>query len=132
MEGVQALDDEIAKLDETYGYAGLVDGNRAWLAWRKSDNEAAERWGNAALASLSATGPSGPGFFQWTARFPLLAVYVKRDELEAAAQQAAAMLDETQQPLPSELECLLLGALHDGNREAFARALELAKTSGYA
>jgi len=132
LDGVHALDDEIAKLDDTYGYAGLVNGNRAWLAWRKGESEAAERYGNDALASLSATGPSGPGFFQWTARFPLLAVCVERDELEAAARHAAVMLDETQQPLPSELESVLRHALDRGTRRAFARALEFAKASGYA
>jgi predicted ATPase/class 3 adenylate cyclase len=131
LEGVQALDDEIAKLDDTYGYAGLVNGNRAWLAWRKGDAKTAEGCGNEALASLSATGPSGPGFFQWTARFPLLAVCFERDEFEAAARHAAAMLDETQQPLPPELESVLQDALDLGSRQAFSRALDLAKASGY-
>jgi len=131
VEGVQALDEEIAKLDDTYGYAGLVDGNRAWIAWRNGDNEAAERYGKAALESMSATGPSGPVFFQWTARFPLLAVCVERDELEAAAQHAVGMLGETQQPLPSELGSVLQEALDRGSRQAFARALESAGASGY-
>jgi hypothetical protein len=41
------------------------------------------------------------------------------------------MLDETQQPLPSELESVLQDALDLGSRQAFARALDLAKASGY-
>ena len=131
VEGVQALAEEIAKLEDTYGYTGLVDGNRAWLAWRKGDSGAAERCANASLSNMSATGPSGPGFFQWTARFPLLAVCVERDELAAAARHAVAMLDETQQPLPPELESALREALDGGSRRAFARALELATAAGY-
>ncbi len=130
VEGVQALDEEISKLEDTYGYAGLVEGNRAWLAWRRNDADATERYGLAALASLSATGPSGPDFFQWTARFPLLAVCVERDQFESAAEHAVAMLDETQQPLPSELRSALADALRAG-RPAFARVLQLAAAYGY-
>jgi len=125
VEGVRALTEEIAEFDEIYGYAGLISANRAWLALRDGDLDATDAHGSAALADWPADKRAGPTVFQWTARFPLLAVAVERRRLDAVAEQARAMLDDSQQPLAPEVRA----KLRAGDARA---AVELARTYGYA
>jgi hypothetical protein len=125
VNGVRALDAQIAELEETFSYAGLIAANRAWLAWRDGDLEATKRWGAEAIADWNRVGRAGPTVFQWTARFPLLAVAVAERRHDDAEKQARAMLDERQQPLPDDLRSAL-------EERDFERALELAYERGYA
>ena len=127
----RALDDEIEMLDDTFGYGGLVAANRAWLALREGCEEEVERWGAVALSEWASANRSGPTIFQWTARFPLLAVDVARDRLPSAAGHALRMLDESQQPLPEEVKTTLRVALERETREAFGKAVEAARPAGY-
>ncbi len=132
VEGVRSLAGELAEFDDTYGYAGLAAANRAWLALRDGDLEGAGRWGGAASAAWEAASRSGPTVFQWSARFPLLAVDAERGTLDSAAAHAEAMLDERQQPLPGDVQEALQIALERRTREAFQGAVELARVGGYA
>jgi predicted ATPase/class 3 adenylate cyclase len=123
-ESVRSLDAEIAEFEESYGYTGLVSANRAWLAWRNGDLEATQRWGTIALADWSAEKRAGPTVFQWSARFPLLALDVEQDRLESASEHARCMLDDSQQPLPADVRAAL-------ESQAFRDAVELARNYGY-
>jgi predicted ATPase/class 3 adenylate cyclase len=131
-ERVRALDAEIASLDDTFGYAGLVAANRTWLAQREGNFASTDEWGAAALADWKSIGRSGPTVFQWTARFPLLAADVERGRLESAAEHARAMLDASQQPLPADVGAALERALAAGTPAAFRAAVEQARAGGYA
>jgi hypothetical protein len=69
--------------------------------------------------------------FQWTARFPLLAVDVARDRLDSATEHARAMLDEAQQPLTTDVQAALEDATRTRSRTALAQAIGLARRYGY-
>jgi predicted ATPase/class 3 adenylate cyclase len=132
LESVRSLDAEIAEFDDTYGYTGLISANRAWLAWRGGALEETRTWGAAALADWPADKRAGPTVFQWSARFPLLAVDVEQDQLESASEHGRRMLDHRQQPLIPEVGSALEEATRTGSREAFRRSIDLARTHGYA
>jgi tetratricopeptide (TPR) repeat protein len=112
-------------LAEGLGYRGLAEANRAWVALREGKPAAAEKHGRTALADWAREGRTGPTAFQWTARWPLLAVAVGRGDLAAVREHAGAMLDSSVQPLPDQLADALA-------REDFVRAVELAREVGYA
>ena len=123
-DAVRDLDGEIAQFDETYGYTGLIAANRAWLALRDRDLDATERHGAAALADWPHEKRAGPTVFQWTARFPLLAVDVERQRRDGALAHARAMLEESQHPLaPAVRASLESGSMAD--------AVRLARAHGY-
>ncbi len=107
------------------GYRGLAEANRAWVALREGETAAAEEHGWNALADWAREGRTGPTAFQWTARWPLLAVAIGRGDLAAAREHAGAMLDPAVQPLPDQLADAL-------EQDDFERALELAREPGYA
>jgi predicted ATPase/class 3 adenylate cyclase len=131
VECVRSLVAEVDELEDTYGYGGLAAANRAWLALRDGDPAGAERWGAVAMAAWEAMARSGPTVFQWSGRFPLLAVDVERGRLDSAASHATAMLDERQQPLPDEVQAALRAALERPTTDAFAAAVEVARAGGY-
>ena len=132
VDGVRALDSEIAELDETFSYSGLIAANRAWVAWRDGDAEETRRFATAAIDDWTRIGRAGPTVFQWTARFPLLAAAVREGDVDEAVKQAETMLDERQQPLPDELRMSLEAALRAPSLSAFEPALALARSAGYA
>jgi tetratricopeptide (TPR) repeat protein len=131
VEAVRSLDAEIAEFDDSYGYTGLICGNRSWLAWRDGEFDATQEFGASALADWPAEKRAGPTVFQWSARFPLLAAEIRQGLLEPAADHARRMLDETQQPLVHDVRVVLEEALATGELGAFRRAIELARTYGY-
>jgi hypothetical protein len=131
VDSARSLDAEIAGLDDSYGYDGLIAANRAWLAWRDGDSDATEKWGEAALAAWTEAAGTAPTTFQWSARFPLLAVAVERNRLACASEHARAMLDQGQQKLPLEVRQILKGATQAGSREAFLEAIDVASQLGY-
>jgi hypothetical protein len=131
VDAVRALDAEIDQLEDAYGYTSLIAANRAWLAWRDGDLDATESLGEISLAEWKSESRSGAPVFQWSARFPLLAVEVERDRLESATAHADVMLDESQQPLRADVREALEHALRTGSREGFLRAIEVARRYGY-
>jgi predicted ATPase/class 3 adenylate cyclase len=131
VESVRSLDAEIAEFEDTYGYTGLISANRAWLAWRGGALEETRRWGAAALADWPAAKRAGPTVFQWSARFPLLAVDLEQGQLESASEHARRMLDYSQQPLTPDVGAALEEATALGSREAFKRTIDLARSYGY-
>jgi predicted ATPase/class 3 adenylate cyclase len=132
VEAVRALDAEVDELEDTYGYGSLILSNRAWLAWRDGELDTAEALATRAVAELSSESHAGVSTFQWVARFPLLAVDVGRGRLDAAAVHAAAMTDESQQPLRPDVRELVEEALRTGTPAAFEHAIEAGRRNGYA
>jgi len=131
VQAVRALDAEIDELEDTYGYDSLIAANRAWLAWRDGNLDATEAFGAIAVADWKSESRSGATIFQWTARFPLLAVDIERDRLDSASTHARAMLDESQQPLRTDVRDALQEAVRGGSRVAFVQAIEVARSYGY-
>jgi predicted ATPase/class 3 adenylate cyclase len=132
VERARELLSELAALDDLHGYVGLVQANRAWIALRDRDLAAAAGAAEMALADWETEERSGPTVFQWTARFPMLAVELERGRLEAALEHARVMLDTSQQPLPAELGALVERAVMEGDETLLERALEAAAAIGYA
>ena len=99
----------ISKAAGMLDYVAAAHANQSWIALRNSDmcaalkqcEEAVAIWGN----DLSLVFP-----FQWMALLPGIAAALTLSHIDKAASFAAALLDESQQPLP--------GAATD----AFARA----------
>ena len=106
-------------------YVGMARANLAWVAWREQDLDETEVQGNAALAGYA---DSVFGFFpwEWTARFPLLALALSRGRVAEAREHAQAMVAETQQPLGGPLEAALSGR----GRKSLEGALALAEAAG--
>jgi hypothetical protein len=131
VSGVQQLDAEIAKVDDTYNYAGLIAANRAWLSWRAGDGDATQQWGTNALEAWGRAGRAGPTVFQWSARFPMLAVDVERGQIDSAAAHARFMLEETQQPLPPDVRTALEDAIRARSAESFEHAIVVGRRQGF-
>jgi predicted ATPase/class 3 adenylate cyclase len=132
VEGVRRLLGELDSLDELHGYSGLLAANHAWLALRDGDLDAVTRYAGGALADWErVSGSAGPTIFQWTARFPLLAVALERGDLDAALDEAALVVDRSQQPLPLKLQEAVEEALRDRDPGKLRGALELARAGGY-
>ena len=132
LEGAKAALRELEALDDLHGYFGLTSANASWVAYRAGNLDAASEHAHAALADWNRYQRSGPTVFQWSARFPLLAIELDHGRLDAALEQARAMLDPLQQPLPDDLRELLQRAVDEGGGDSLTRSLELARDSGYA
>jgi hypothetical protein len=111
--------------------AKSLTGNRAWLALRDGRLQDVEVLGAGALHEWSSERRAGPTVFQWSARFPLLAVDVERGRLDGAGEHARAMLDERQQPLPAEVQVALRAALERGTRRGIRGGGAAGRAGGY-
>jgi predicted ATPase/class 3 adenylate cyclase len=132
LEGVREWLRELEAQEELHGYGGLTAASGAWLAYRDGDLDLASARAAEALADWETRGLRGSRVFEWTARFPLLGVALAHEDLAAALEQAHAMLDESQQPLPDEIASALSDAVVLGTSEAFEHALGVARAAGYA
>jgi predicted ATPase/class 3 adenylate cyclase len=132
VEGVRVLLAELDELEELHGYAGLLAANHVWVSGRDGDHKAVRQFAAAAFADWDPAGRSGPTVFQWTARFPLLAVELAEGRVVPAFEQGSAMLDPLQQPLLPELGEALRIALERREVAFLERAVELARPLGYA
>ena len=71
-------------------YVGMARANLAWVAWREQDLGETETQGTAALAAY-ADSVFGVFPWEWTARFPLLAVALARGRAAEARAHSRAM-----------------------------------------
>ena len=132
VEGARELLGELEALEDLQRYGGLVGASAAWIALRDGDLERAGELGERALADWAADpGRSGPAVFQWSARFPLMAVALAGGDAAGALAHADSLLDPRQQPLPTELSELLRSAVGESDAAALGPALELARLAGY-
>jgi len=117
-------------------YTGMARATLAWLAWREGDWSEAEAEGQAAVALWQQAPLSTP--FQWTARWPLLAMALAQQRVSGAMDHAQAMLEPDQHRLPPALTAQLeqaMAAWQGGDNAAagalLSQALELAQQLGY-
>lgn len=117
-------------------YIGMAKASLTWLAWQENNWTQAEVEGKAAVALWQQAPLSTP--FQWTARWPLLAVAQAQQRMAEAIDHAQAMLKPDQQRLPAALSSHLEEAMASWQRGRHAaadgclrQALELAQQLGY-
>ena len=91
-------------------YQAMAMANRAWVAWRCGDEEAATADARAALSMWE--GLPVRYFFDWMALWPLLAIALAAGRIEEAAQCARGMLPPPQQRLQEPLRSLVEQAVH--------------------
>ncbi|HEX4906417.1 MAG TPA: AAA family ATPase [Acidimicrobiales bacterium] len=104
-------------------YLAAVEGNRAWLALCRGDDDVAAHHATSAIERWHSTDLVYG--FQWVARFPLLAVAWGAGDVDTCEQQAVAMLLPSQQRLPAAVESAL-------DARDFARAVDVGAPLGYA
>ena len=122
---------QLASVDELHGYHGLISACAAWVAHRDGDSDRVVQFGEVALREWGSEGRLGYGVFQWTARFPLLGVALARGDVDGALENARAMLEPSQQPLPDEIADALEHAVTRRDEGDLTRALEIARPGGY-
>jgi hypothetical protein len=86
-------------------YAGLARANLCRAALQAGDLPRAEQEGEAAIGLWAKTAARYP--LEWTARLPLMATKLSREDVGAAADHARAALGPAQQRLPEAIEAPL-------------------------
>jgi tetratricopeptide (TPR) repeat protein len=115
---------EVATAAHMPEYVAMAKANHAWLAWRAGDVASVQELGQAALElwhQLPAGHASAP--FQWLARWPLIAVALRKDQFASAVDHVRVLLDPGQQRVPDELTANLEQSI----RAWDSRALESAR-----
>jgi len=107
-------------------YVATAKANMAWVAWRDGDFEQVQENGCSAF-TLWQTLPKGHAsdVFQWTARFPMMAVALADGNLDEATSQAQAVIDPSQQKLAEELTTVIESALTSWQQQLPSRTTEL-------
>jgi len=131
-----ALSLALATERQMFEYIGMAKASNAWLAWREGSWAEAEVNGEAAVQMWQQAPLSTP--FQWTARWPLLAVALAQNRVSDAMDDAQALLQPEQQRLPPGLTAQLeqaVAAWQQGDNAAAGvrlnQALELAQQLGF-
>ena len=126
----------IAKRTQNAEFLGMVNANRAWLAWREGKLAQVLRNGSEALAVWQQTPVVYP--FQGAALWPLIAATLVQNRLAEAVKYVRALLAPGQQRLPDTITTLLeaaIGAWNTNQKEAacayLQQATPLAQTLGY-
>jgi len=107
-------------------YVATAKANMAWVAWHDGDFEQVQQNGCSAFSLWHAL-PKGHAsyVFQWTARFPMMAVALAEGNLAEAITHVQAVLDPTQQKLAEELTAVLQSTLITWKRQQPAQTAEL-------
>lgn len=128
----QCLASAVQQLEQV----AMAQANQSWAALREGKLDETEQLGRAALLSWQSS--RFVHAFHWTARWPLLAVALSRNEMSSALEHARAMLDPQQQQLPDPLETALESAIHacdqgqaEASRSYLEQSTELAWELGY-
>jgi DNA-binding SARP family transcriptional activator len=124
---------EVIRADGNAHYIGVVEGQRAWLAYRAGEAAAAAAHGQAALTLWE---PLDETVYpiQWVARLPLLAAALESGEVAAAREQAVILLDRRLQRLPDPLVEALqaaVAAASEPDAAALARVCRVAREHNY-
>ena len=107
-------------------YVATAKANLAWVAWRDGDSQQVRENGRSAF-NLWHTLPKGHAsyVFQWTARFPMMAVAFADGNIEDAITHAEAVVDPSQQKLADELTTVLQSAITAWKQDQPARTTEI-------
>lgn len=126
----------VANKTQNAEFLGMVNANRAWLAWREGKLTEVQTNGNKALALWQQTPVVYP--LQWAALWPLINVALARKRLPEAIDHARVLLSSEQERLPDALTRLLEEAIQawdadqkDAARAQLQQAIPLAEASGY-
>ncbi len=126
----------VAHKTQNAEFLGMVNANRAWLAWREGKLTEVQTNGNKALALWQQTPVVYP--LQWAALWPLISVALAQNRLPEAIDHARVLLSSEQQRLPDALTRLLEEAIQawdadqkDAARAQLQQAIPLAEASGY-
>ena len=127
---------EVARRSGMLEYVAQATATLAWVAWRRGDLDRAKHLAADAWETMRSAWQMS--VLAWMPLWPLLGVAVLERRLADAVELGRELVDSTRQPLPSELEGTLCGAIaawergdSDGARESFERAMELAAVDGY-
>ena len=104
-------------------YEATAIANRAWVAWRTGDEEAAATDAHAALHMWEGLPVRYP--FDWMALWPLLAMALTSGRVGEAAEYARGMLLPSQQLLQQPAATLVEDAVHAWDADQPADAGEL-------
>ncbi len=114
----------------------MAQANLCWVAWRMREMGEAEELGRTALDLWQKC--QWVYAFQWTARLPLLAMALERDQIPKALEHAQDMLDPQQQKLPEPFNAALEAAVQAGDndqpeeaRQYLERAVTVAQETGF-
>jgi eukaryotic-like serine/threonine-protein kinase len=111
-------------------YEAMAIANRAWVAWRDGDEEAATADARAALGLWEELPIRY--FFDWMALWPLLAMALAAGRIEEAAQCARGMLPPPQQRLQEPVRSLVEEAVRAWDSGQPAEAEELLRRAARA
>jgi eukaryotic-like serine/threonine-protein kinase len=111
-------------------YEAMAIANRAWVAWRDGDEEAATADARAALGLWEELPIRY--FFDWMALWPLLAMALAAGRIEEAAQCARGMLPPPQQRLQEPVRTLVEEAVQAWDSGQPAEAEELLRRAARA
>ena len=117
-------------------YEAMATANRAWVAWRCGEEQAAATDAQAALETWEKLSPRY--FTDWMALWPLIAMALSSHRITQAAEYARRMLPAPQQPLPEPAWTLVNSAIHAWDNgqpaeteEMLRRAVRAAADLGY-
>ncbi len=112
-------------------YQGLAKAHRAWVYYHEGDLVRAEDLARQAQKAILF---NNHNIYLWV----LIAISLKRDELEQVNQMAQELIDPGQIRLPDHIEAALRSAveLYEGgirqqSKECFERAVQIAQDTGY-
>lgn len=129
------LEQHLGQASNNPAYRGVVDTNRAWLAYQSRDFDSAKKLAQSALDVWNTL--ENPYPLHSLARFLLFALAVQDENTDEALACAQAMLAPPEWKLTLEVESALLAALEAGpaGRDLSLRlsreAVEVAKKAGY-
>jgi hypothetical protein len=129
------LQEHLNRVSDNPDYHGIVDANKAWLAYQNEKIEQAQALAHSALEIWREHHKEYP--LQWSALFVLLAIAEKEEKSDEALSYVRDLLLPAQQKLPPELESALLSALEadPANPSLIlsqcGEAIEIARETGY-
>jgi hypothetical protein len=104
-------------------YVAMAIANRAWVAWRSGEQEAAAADAHAALEQWERLPVRYP--VDWMALWPLVAMALGSQRIEQAAAYARQMLSPPQQPLHEPVRSLVGNAVRAWDNGQAAETEEL-------
>jgi tetratricopeptide (TPR) repeat protein len=103
------LQEHLNRVSDNPDYHGIVDANKAWLAYQNEEIEQAQALAHSALEIWQEHHKEYA--LQWSALFVLLAIAEEEEKSDEVVSYVRELLLPAQQKLPPELEPALLSAL---------------------